>query len=71
MLFKECIFTTFSKHMKKPISAHVFLFTSRANFLSNKPSLSSGYNSISFLAITKPSTLSPKNSNFSLLHLLS
>jgi hypothetical protein len=49
------------------ISKHVFLFTSDANFLSSIPSFSSGYISKSFLAITNPRTLSPKNSNFSLL----
>ena len=49
------------------ISKHVFLFTNDANFLSSIPSFSSGYISKSFLAITNPKTLSPKNSIFSLL----
>jgi hypothetical protein len=50
------------------ISKHVFLFTKLANFLSIIPSFSSGYLSKSFSEITKPKTLSPKNSNFSLLY---
>ena len=53
------------------ISAQVFLFTRLANFLSIIPSFSSGYFSNSFSEITKPKTLSPRNSNFSLLLILS
>ena len=49
------------------ISRHFFLFTNEANFLSNTPSLYSGYSSNNFFAIIRPKTLSPKNSIFSLL----
>ena len=52
-------------------SVNRFLFTRFANFLSIIPSFSSGYFSKSFSEIIKPRTLSPKNSNFSLLILLS
>ena len=53
------------------ISVQVFLFTRLANFLSIIPTFSSGYFSNNFSEITKPSTLSPKNSSFSLFSLLS
>ena len=53
------------------ISKHVFLLTKFAYFLSIMPSFSSGYFSKSFSEMTKPRTLSPRNSNFSLLFKLS
>ena len=49
------------------ISRQVFLFTKLANFLSIIPSFSSGNFFRSFSEITRPKTLSPKNSSFSLL----
>ena len=49
---------------------HVFLFTKFANFLSIIPSFSFGYFSNNLSEIVNPKTLSPKNSNFSLLILL-
>ena len=55
----------FSKLIFFAISKQVFLLTNDANFLSSIPSFSSGYVSKSFFAITRPSTLSPKNSIFS------
>ena len=53
--------------MDLPTSKHLFLLTKDANFLSNIPSFSSGYSSMSLIDITKPKILSPKNSNFSKL----
>ena len=47
--------------------AHVFLLTKLANFLSIIPSFSFGYKFNNFFDIIRPITLSPKNSNFSLL----
>ena len=49
---------------------HVFLLTRLANFLSIAPSFSCGYLSSRVFEITSPSTLSPRNSNFSLFSLL-
>ena len=57
----------FFKLIRFAISEHVFLLTKLANFLSITPSFSSGYFSNNFSEITKPNTLSPKNSSFSLL----
>ena len=53
------------------IREQVFLLTKFANFLSMIPSFSLGYFSNNFCEITNPKTLSPRNSNFSLLLILS
>ena len=63
------VLINFSRFISVATSRQVFLFTNEANFLSNIPSFSLGYNSRSFFAITRPNTLSPKNSIFSLLFL--
>ena len=72
---KTCLLIARKINLKKfiflAISKQVFLLTKLANFLSIIPSFSSGNFSKSFSEITKPKTLSPKNSNFSLLILLS
>ena len=66
-LLDEFVFIYFDNSNDLQTSKHIFLLTNEASFLSSIPSLSFGYNSKSFLAITNPSILSPKNSNFSLL----
>ena len=60
----------FFKSIFFAISEQVFLLTKFANFLSITPSFSSGYFSNNISEIVNPKTLSPKNSNFSLLILL-
>ena len=57
----------FSKPKDLAISKHFFLFTNEASFLSKIPSWSFGKISNNFFETIKPKTLSPKNSNFSLL----
>ena len=65
------VFINLSRFIFFATERQVFLLTKDANFLSKTPSFSFGYISKSFFAITRPRTLSPKNSIFSLFCSLS